>query len=219
MSRRGTSAHQMALNPTGRGNDASLSDEEAMATYYSIERGYAERDEERTNGTYSNDLRNSQKGYPKAGSSQNAYKYQCKYRNSLPRRPCSLHAVECKLTIIRWALWAFDLKITFITAYFGCLISQVTGISKYITSNGRSREWLMETESNPDIAPPSLSGCHSLWTEVPSCTLFNLPPPSVYRHELRWITVALYRGSTAVWNNALIQYYHGIMRWGSEKKA
>jgi hypothetical protein len=27
---------------------------------------------------------------------------------------------------------------------------------------------------------------------------------------LRWISVALYQGSTAVWNNGLIQYYHGI---------
>jgi hypothetical protein len=130
----------MALNPSGRGNDASLSDEEAMATYYSMERDYAERDEELNNGTYRQDLRNSQKGYPKPGSSQNAYKYQCKYRNSLPRRPCSLHVVECKVTFVRGALWAFDLKITFITTYFRCPISQVTGISKYITSNDRSRE-------------------------------------------------------------------------------
>jgi len=76
MNTRRTSTHQMALDPSRRGNDASLSDEEAMATYYNMERDYTERDEELTNGTYRHDLRNSQKGYPKPGSSQNAYKYQ-----------------------------------------------------------------------------------------------------------------------------------------------
>ena len=101
----------MALDPTRRGNDASLSDEEATATYYSMEGDYAQRDEELTNVTYRHDLRNSQKCYPEAGSSHNAYKYQCKYRNSLLRRPSSLHVVECKVTFVRWAIWTFDLKI------------------------------------------------------------------------------------------------------------
>ena len=126
----------MALDPTGRGSADSLNDEEAIATYYSMDREYAQQDDELTNGIYRHNLRNSQKGYPKAGSSQSV----CKYRNSLPRRPCTLHVVECKVTFVRWALWALDLKITFVKIYFGCLISQVTGISKYITPNGRSRE-------------------------------------------------------------------------------
>jgi len=148
-SRRRTSAHKMASDPTCRGNDASLSDEETMVTYYSMEIDHDKREKERNNGTYSNDTRNSQKG-----NSHGAYKYQCKYRHSLPRRPCSLHVVGCKLRFVRWALWALDLRITFITTCFGCLIWQVTGMSKYITSKGRSREWLMEIQSIPDIAPP-----------------------------------------------------------------
>ena len=112
----------MALDPTRRGNADSLSEEEAMATYYSMERDYVQPDEELTNGIYRQNIRNSQKGYPTAGSSQNGYKYRCKYRHSLPRRPCSIHVVECKVSFVRWALWALDLKITFITTGFGCLI-------------------------------------------------------------------------------------------------
>ena len=150
MSRRQTSAHEMALDPTGRGSADTLSDEEAMATYYNMERDHAQSDEELNNGIYRQNIRNSQKGFPKAGSSQSV----CKYRHSLTRRPCSLHVVECKVRFVRWALWALDLRITFITTCFGCLIWQVTGMSKYITSNGRSREWLMEIQSIPDIAPP-----------------------------------------------------------------
>jgi len=150
MSRRRTSAHKMTLNPADRGSDATLSDEEAMATYYSIERDYGQKDEDLPNGIYRHNIRSSQKGYPKAGSSQSV----CKYRHSLPRRPCSLHVVECKVRFVRGALGALGLKIAFITNCFGCLIWQVTGISKYITSNGRSREWLMGIQSIPDIAPP-----------------------------------------------------------------
>lgn len=59
----------MTLNPADRGSDASLSDEEAMATYYSIERDYGQ-DEDLPNGIYRHNIRSSQKGYPKAGSSQ-----------------------------------------------------------------------------------------------------------------------------------------------------
>ena len=150
MSRRRTSAHQMALDPPGRGSADSLSEEEAMATYYSMERDSDQPDEELTNGIYRQNIRNSRKGYPKAGSSQSV----CKYRHSLPRRPCSIHVVECKVSFVRWALWVLDLKITFVTTYFGCLIWQVTGIPKCITSDGRSREWLMEIQSIPGIAPP-----------------------------------------------------------------
>jgi hypothetical protein len=140
MSRRRTSSHLMASDPTVRGSDASLSEEEAMATFYSIEREHAQGDDELNNGIYRHNARKSLTGYPKAGSSQSV----CKYRHSLPRRPCFLHVVECKVRFVRWTLWALDLETAFITTCFGRLIWQVTGISKCITSNGRSREWLME---------------------------------------------------------------------------
>jgi len=100
MSRRQTSTHNMALDPTRRGNDASLSDEEAMATYYDMERDHAQQDDEATNGIYRHNTRNSHKGYPNAGSSQSV----CKYPHSLPRRACLLHVVECKVKFVRWAL-------------------------------------------------------------------------------------------------------------------
>jgi hypothetical protein len=64
----------MALDPTDRGSQASLSEEEAMATYYSMERDHAQQDEEMTNGIYRHNIRHSRKGYPKAGSSQSVCK-------------------------------------------------------------------------------------------------------------------------------------------------
>jgi hypothetical protein len=150
VSRRRTPAHEMALDPTTRGSADSLSEEEAMLTFYNAERNHGQQFEDMTNGIYRHNLRNSQKGFPKAGSSQNV----CKYWHSLPRRSCSLHVVECNARFVRWALWALDLKISFITTSFGCLIWQVTGICKYMTSNVRSREWLTEIQSIPDIVPP-----------------------------------------------------------------
>jgi hypothetical protein len=75
MTRRRTSAHNMALDATGRGSTASLSEEEAMATYYIMERDHAQRDEELINGIYRHNIRNTQKGHPKAGSSQSICKY------------------------------------------------------------------------------------------------------------------------------------------------
>jgi hypothetical protein len=110
----------MASDPAGQGNDASLSEEEAMANYMGPD--LAQQDEELTNGIYRHNKRNSQRGYPKPRSIQGVYKYQCKYMHSLPRRPYSLHVVECKVTFVRWALWALDSKSTFITTCFGCLI-------------------------------------------------------------------------------------------------
>jgi hypothetical protein len=91
----------MALNPADRGSDASLSDEEAMATYYSIERDHGHRDEDVPNGIYRHNIRSSHKGYPKAGSSQSV----CKYQYSLSRRSCSLHVVECIVRFVRGAQW------------------------------------------------------------------------------------------------------------------
>jgi hypothetical protein len=82
----------MALDPTGRGSADSLNEEEGMATYYNIERDHAQSDEELNNGIYRHNLRNSQKGYPKAGSSQSV----CKYRNSLPRRPVPFTRLSAK---------------------------------------------------------------------------------------------------------------------------
>lgn len=71
MTRRRTSADNMALDATGRGSTASLSEEEAMATYYMMERDHAQRNEElMTNGIYRHNIHNTQKGYPTAGSSQ-----------------------------------------------------------------------------------------------------------------------------------------------------
>jgi len=79
VSRRQTSKHNMALDPTRRGSIASLSEEEAMATYYNMERDHAQRDDERANGIY---MRNSHRGYHRVDSRQSA----CKYPHSLPRR-------------------------------------------------------------------------------------------------------------------------------------
>jgi len=134
----------------GLGRGPSLSDEEAMVTYYTMERDHAQRDEQRANGTSPYNISTSHRGYHRVDSRLSA----CKYPHSLRRRACFLHVVQCKVKFVRWALWALDLKITFITICFGCLIWQVTGISKYMTTNGRSREWLTEIQSIPDIVPP-----------------------------------------------------------------
>jgi hypothetical protein len=75
MTRRRTSADNMALDATGRGSTASLREEEAMATYYMMERDHAQRNEElMTNGIYRHNIHNTQKGYPTAGSSQSICK-------------------------------------------------------------------------------------------------------------------------------------------------
>jgi hypothetical protein len=65
----------MALEPRNPGSDATLSEEEAMVTYYTMELDNAPRDEDLTNGMYRNDISNSQKGHPIAGSSQSVCKY------------------------------------------------------------------------------------------------------------------------------------------------
>jgi hypothetical protein len=51
---------------------ASLSEEEAMATYYMMERDHDKRDADLINGLYRHNIQN---GYPTAGSSQSIRKY------------------------------------------------------------------------------------------------------------------------------------------------
>jgi hypothetical protein len=100
MTRRRTSAHNMATDATGRGSTASLSEEEAMATYYIMERDHAQRDEDLANGIYRHNIHHSQKGYPKAGSSQSICKYLPTF---FTQTSDPLHAVECQIRFVRWA--------------------------------------------------------------------------------------------------------------------
>jgi hypothetical protein len=71
MTRRRTSAHKMTSDSTDRASIASLSEEEAMATYYIMERNHDQRDAELNIGLYRHNIQN---GYPKAGSSQSIRK-------------------------------------------------------------------------------------------------------------------------------------------------
>ncbi|PNF43810.1 hypothetical protein B7P43_G07765 [Cryptotermes secundus] len=67
MTRRRTSEHKMTSDSTDRASTASLSEEEAMATYYMMERNHDQRDSDLMNGLYRHNIQN---GHPKAGSSQ-----------------------------------------------------------------------------------------------------------------------------------------------------
>jgi hypothetical protein len=125
----------MAVDPRNQGNANSLSEEEDMATYYNMEND-ARRDEDVIKGTYQNNIRNTHKGNPKAGSSPSV----CKYPHSSPIRHSKLYVVEWQVKFIIRVLLTLDLKITVITVCFGCLLWQATDISKYMTSNGTSRE-------------------------------------------------------------------------------
>ena len=93
----------MASDATDRGSTASFSEEEAMGTYYSMERSHAQRGEELTNGTYRHNIRNSQKGYPKAGSSQSI----CKYPHSLPRSSGYSHTTARRTDIYQMRCTAY----------------------------------------------------------------------------------------------------------------
>jgi hypothetical protein len=61
----------MTSDSTDRASIASLSEEEAMATYYMMERTQDQRDTDLNNGLYRHNI---QSGYPKAGSSQSICK-------------------------------------------------------------------------------------------------------------------------------------------------
>jgi len=69
----------MTSDAAGLANPAALDEEESMATYYIMERDHGQGDGELASGLYSH---NTQKGYPKAGSSQSI----CKWLRSSPRR-------------------------------------------------------------------------------------------------------------------------------------
>jgi hypothetical protein len=61
----------MTTDSTDRASIASLSEEEAMATYYMMQRSQDQRDTDLNNGLYRHNI---QSGYPKAGSSQSICK-------------------------------------------------------------------------------------------------------------------------------------------------
>jgi len=90
----------MALDPKRGGREPSLSDEEAMANYYSMENDHAQREEERADGIYRPHIGNPPRGYHRVDSRQSA----CKCPQSLPRCACLLHVVECKVKFVKWAL-------------------------------------------------------------------------------------------------------------------
>jgi hypothetical protein len=62
----------MTSDSTERASTVSLSEEEAMATYYMMERNHDQRDADLMNGLYRHNIQN---GYPKAGSSQSIREY------------------------------------------------------------------------------------------------------------------------------------------------
>jgi hypothetical protein len=71
MTRRRASAHKMTSDTADRASTTSLSEEEAMATYYIMERNHDQSEADIINGLYRHNI---QSGYPKAGSSQSIRK-------------------------------------------------------------------------------------------------------------------------------------------------